>query len=335
MKQRVPLSSKELDRPVIDFILPVTTVLRASETIREALSSLQGRKIDQKIFYFYVLDHEGRLVGVTSTRNLLLASLDEKISKVMDPTVDALCAKQKMSEALESLEKLSLLALPVIDGEQRLLGTIDVQHYIEQPLGKVSSEARRDIFQFIGLSIEEGKLGTPWKGFKARMPWIVCNMVSGLCCAMISKAFEDVLAKAIILAMFIPLLLTLSESISMQAMTQSLSILRSPRLIIKMIKRRLVLEAKTVFFLASLSAIAIGLLSCLWGGGWTIVLVIGISLYLSIMVSAMIGSIMPMALKFFKKDPKIAAGPVVLMIVDVIAMMFYLTFAYRLLPLGI
>jgi len=335
MKQRVPLSCKELGQPVSDFLSPVTTVLRAGETIREALSSLQGRKMDQKIFYFYVLDYKGRLVGVTSTRNLLLSSLDERISKIMDPAVSTLFAKQNMSEALESLEKLSLLALPVIDGERHLLGTVDVQNYIEQPLGKMSNEARRDIFQFICLTLEEGKLGTPWKGFKLRMPWIVCNIASGLCCAMISKAYEEVLAKAIILAMFIPLLLTLSESISMQAMTQSLGILRTPRLVLKMVKRRLLLEAKTVFFLAALSAITIGLLSCFWGGGWATVLIIGTSLYLSIMVSSMVGSVMPMVLKFIKKDPKIASGPVVLMIVDVIAMVLYLTFAYRLLPFAI
>ncbi len=323
MKQHVLLSKREMHQPVVDFLAPVTTVLRADEPIRDALHTLQGRKMDQKIFYFYVLDRDGKLVGVVSTRNLLLATLDEKIFQVMDPAVAMLDCRQNMHEALESLEKLRLLALPVVDEERRLLGMIDIQNYVEQPLKEMNTEIRRNIFQIIGLTIEEGKLGTPWKGYQARMPWIVCNIVSGLACALISKAYETVLAKVIILAMFIPLVLTLTESISMQSMTQSLSILRSPHMLFGVVKRRVLLEFKTVFLLSLTSATAIGLISYFWGGGWGTVGVIGLTLFLAITLSAMVGTIMPIILKVLEKDPKIAAGPVVLMFVDVIATTLY------------
>ncbi len=331
MKQRVLLSKKEMTEPVIEYLTPVTTVLRADDTIRDALSSLQGRKVDEKIFYFYVLTCEGMLVGVVSTRNLLLAPLDAKVLDVMDPAVVTLLASQTMKDALEELERLRLLALPVIDEEHRLLGMVDVQNYVEQPLKSLNSEIRKNIFQFIGITIEEGRLGTPWKGFTARMPWIFCNMVAGLACAVISKAYQNVLAHALILAMFIPLVLTLCESISMQAMTQSLTILRSPRLLWNMVRRRLSLEAKTVLLLSFTSAVVVALLSYLWGGGWGPVFVLGISIFTSIIIAAIVGTMVPIGLKVFKMDPKIASGPVVLMIVDVLATTFYLTTAQWLL----
>jgi magnesium transporter len=328
MKQRILLSRVELQKPVSEFLAPVRLVLCTKDTVQVALQTLQGRKIDQKIFYFYVLDPEGKLVGVVSTRNLVLSSPDTKVGEIMDPSVAVLLSKQTMHEAMEALDKLRLLALPVVDEEGRLLGMIDVQSYVQEPLKELSNEMRKNIFQFIGLSIEEGKLGTPWKGYKARMPWIFCNMISGLMCAAISKAYEGVLTKVIILAMFIPLILTLCESISMQAMTQSFTILRSPHLLLSMVKHRLTLETKTVVLLSTTSAVVVGLLSYMWGGGWILVLTLGITLLSAILISAMVGTLVPVGLKFFKKDPKIASGPVVLMIVDVAATTLYLSLAY-------
>jgi len=320
-----------MTEPVVEHITPVTTVLRANEVIREALSTLQGRKIDEKIFYFYVLDHEGKLEGVASTRNLLLAPLDAKVVEIMDPAVAILFSKQTMSEALEELEKLRLLALPVVDEERRLLGIIDVQNYVEHPVKELNTEMRRNIFQLIGMTIEEGRLGSPWKGFKLRMPWICCNIIGGISCAILSKIYQDVLAQVLMIAMFIPLVLSLSESISMQAMTQCLSILHSPRLLWSMVRRRLVLEAKTVGLLSIASAVGVSLLSYLWGGGWGPVFVLALSLFISILLAAIVGTMIPIGLKLFKMDPKIASGPVVLMVVDIVATVLYLATAQRVL----
>ncbi len=327
MTSKILLSKKDMQKPLKKFVIPIQTVLYLGQRIEEALASLHKRKIEDKIYYFYVVDKEEKLQGVVSTRNLLLAAPGTLIDEVMDHSVAFLKDEQTLKQALEAFEDLRLLALPVVDEAQRLLGMIDVQLYMDESIGEMGREERRNIFQFIGMKLEEGKMGSPWRGFLLRMPWICCNLIGGLACAVISRVYQDVLVKALVLAMFIPLVLTLCESISMQSMTQSLHILRSSHLIFRAVRRRILLEIKTVFFLSFTCSVTVGLLSFLWGGGWAPVYAIGAGLFLSIIIAALVGTMVPVAIRAMQMDPKVAAGPVILMIVDVVATFVYFALA--------
>ncbi len=321
------LSKEEMHRPVRDFVVPIEVVLYSDQTIEEALRILHHAKIEKEIFYFYVLDKIGQLKGVVATRALVLNPPQIPLREVMVTNFAFLNAEQSMKEAMHEIEKHRLLALPVIDDQFHFLGVIDVEIYFDETIKKIDGVMRRDIFQFIGLKIEEGKIGTAWKGYRLRMPWLLCNVVSGLVCAMIANYFQIVLAKFLILAMFIPLVLTLCESVSMQAMTQSLGILRSPRFLWAIIRRRISLEIKTVLFLSLTCAVGVGVLTWFWGHGWSPAYAIGASLLIAIMVSAIVGMLIPLTLRLCKLDPKLAAGPVILMIVDVAATAIYFSLA--------
>lgn len=329
MRDRVSvLSREEMQRPVREFLSPVEIVLYTDQTIDEAVKYLHQSHIDEKIFYFYVLDRRGQLKGVASTRALVLNPPETLVGAVMEESFAFLNAEQTLKEAMHLIEKHRLLALPVVDDRFRFLGVIDVEIYFDDTIRKINGLVRKDIFQFIGLKIEEGKVATPWKGYRARMPWLLCNVGSGLVCAVIARVFQIVLAKFLILAMFIPLVLTLCESVSMQAMTQSLAILRGPQLSGPLIRRRIWLEVKTVFFLSITCSLIVGGLSYFWGEGWEPAYMIGTALVFAIMVAAIVGILMPLTLRLCDLDPKMASGPVILMIVDVAATAIYFTMAY-------
>ena len=171
-----------------------------------------------------------RLKGVVSTRTLLLKDSELKVSDVMDKTVIRISKEQTLYDAMEYFTAHKLLALPVIDEENRLLGVINVDTYLDE-VSKVSHVVTtHEIFQILGLTLEEGKKRSSWQAYRLCMPWILCNVLGGTACAVISRIFEPVLIKVIILAMFIPLVLTLSESISMQSMTQSLQLIRKQKI---------------------------------------------------------------------------------------------------------
>ncbi len=322
------MAHSDFSRSVKDFAAPVHTFLYQDQTIAEALDSLRQRKIDEKIIYFYVVDREKKLKGVVPTRSLLLKDPSKKIADIMTHSVVCIDEDQNLEAAMEMLTSQKLLALPVVDSKQRLKGIVDVQLYLEESFDIANARYNSDVFQLMGLKLEEGKKKSAWKSYCTRMPWIICNMVGGIACAIISYVYKAVLAKVLMLAMFIPLILTLSESISMQSMTQILHYIRQPHISWRKIFHRILIECRMVFLLSITCAISIGLLSLLWGGGGAgPSITIAISLLVSVSISACVGACIPLILHAKSLDPKVASGPVVLMLADVITTMIYLSLA--------
>ena len=321
------MTNNDLSRPVKDFAIPVHTTLHQDQTIEEALVSLRRRKIDEKIIYFYVVDDEGRLQGIVPTRRLLLKEPHHTIKEIMGHSVVRLSEEQSLEEAMELLSTHQLLALPVVDKQQRLKGMIDVQIYLEESLDIADARHSSDVFQILGLTLEMGKRKSPWKSYRIRMPWILCNMAGGIGCAVISFFYQIVLAKVLLLAMFIPLILTLSESISMQSMTQSLHLVRQPNITWRRIFNRIFIEGKMVILLALTCGVAVGIISLFWGGGLITSMTIATSLFIAISLSASVGASVPLLLRARALDPKVASGPVVLMFADVITTTLYLSLA--------
>lgn len=319
--------AKDLSRPVKEFAIPVHTTLHEDQTIEQALISLRTRKIDDKIIYFYVVDDEGTLKGIVPTRKLLIEEPYLTIKEIMGHSVIRLREDQTLEEALELLSTNKLLALPIVDKQNHLLGMIDIHLYMEGSVDIADIRHQIDMFQILGLTLEMGKRKSPWKSYRIRMPWIMCNMAGGLACAIISFGYEAVLHKMILLAMFIPLILTLSESISMQSMTQSLHLVRLPHITWRRIFHRIFIEGKMVISLALTCAVAVGFISLLWKGGIAPSAIIAVSLFLSISISASVGASIPLILHSRSLDPKVASGPVVLMFTDVLTTTIYLSLA--------
>jgi len=313
------------DKPLRDFISPVRTTVHVEQTIEEALAFLRDKHIDEEIIYIYVVDDERKLIGVVPTRKLLLSDPETLISNVMDTALVTLDSEQTLQEAMEFLESHRLLALPVVDHDKHLLGVIHVGHYLEEKVDVANARRRSDIFQMIGMVVEEGKRASAWNGYRSRMPWIFCNMFGGFACAIISRVYEIVLAKVLLLAMFIPLLLTLSESISMQSMTQSMQLLKRPTRHIRYLFQSLIREWQTVAMLAISSGIIVGAVSLFWGDGVLPALTIMFGIMVSVVITASIGSTIPLVLHARKWDPRVAAGPVVLMFADVLTTLIYLS----------
>jgi magnesium transporter len=318
-------SKDDLWRKVGDFISPIQTTILINQTVREALERIRQLKLTKKIFYFYVIDQENHLKGVVSTRSLLLSSPEKKIHEIYEEHIISISADHSLQEAMQILTEHRLLAVPVVDFDGRLLGIIDIQLYLDEAVDVV--QARRsstDLFQVMGLKLEERKGITVWQIYRSRMPWIFCNMIGGFACAIISRAFEVVLLKVIILAMFIPLVLTLSESISMQSMTYSLQLLHRPKISSRRVLYRVFTEWRMVLLLAITCGCIVGGVSLAWGQGWHPALSIGIGILFSVTISGTIGASIPLLLHMWKLDPKVAAGPVVLMFADVITTAIYL-----------
>lgn len=310
-----------------DYAVAVETVIPVESTVEEALAQLRAKHIQQKIIYFYVVDERHKLKGVVSTRQLLLSEPNVRIEELMQDAVIKVRFDQTLQQVMELFSKHSLLALPVIDQEERLLGAIDVQALTNESIDVGDLRSRSDLFQIIGLTLEDGRKIPIIHSYRKRMPWILCNVLSGVICAIISHCYEAVLGKYLLLAFFIPLVLTLSESTSMQSMTQSLLFLRRPRFLWKVAFTRGLREWQLMVWIALSLACLVGGLSLLWEGGVLASFAIGVGIFVGISFSVLFGIGLPVLLHRFKLDPKVASGPVVLMIADMITTAFYLGFA--------
>jgi magnesium transporter len=318
------MQPKDLSKTARECAVPVETILPIDGTVGEALRLLREKRISQKIIYFYVVDVEGRLKGVVSTRQLILAKPDQPVEVTMQKSMVRLGADETLHRAMEIFAEHPLLALPVVDERGKLLGMIDVQMVMEEAVDVADVRTRIDIFHMIGLSIEDGKKTPLLHGYRLRIPWLLCNVFSGIVCAIISRVFEVVLAKFLLLAFFIPLVLTLSESTSMQSMTQSLLFLRRPRFSWHVAIARSIREWQLAGLLSVTLGVLVGGLSLFWGDGLLPSICIGIGILFSVVISVLFGISIPILLHRIKMDPKLASGPLVLMVADILTTAVYL-----------
>ncbi len=317
----------DLSDPVKNCLNKVHTLLHPDETIEEGIARLRHQKISDRIIYFYVVSSEGKLVGVVSTRKLLLSDPKSYIRNVMQSGPLSIHQDKTLQEALKLVDKHKILALPVIDDFHTFLGSVDVDAYTEEFYNVDYGLHRNDLFQLLGITLEEGTRVPLWRIYRFRMPWLFCNMIGGLICAVISRVNEHVLTRYILLAFFIPLILTLSESISMQSMTQSLHFLRRPTFTWPYAFHRGFREWGVVSFIAISCGVIIGAVSGLWGDGVMPSITIGVGITLSMIVSAAFAMLIPIFLHRLSLDPKIASGPVVLMLTDILTTLFYFSIA--------
>lgn len=308
--------------------IPVNSVLSFSQTVQDAIDHIRNTAFThQTVVYFYVLDDNEHLLGVVNTRDLLSNDPRTPIREITNSRVKTISGEQTTYEGLLLMQKYHLLAMPVIE-KGKFIGVLEVQSYFDESIKVTSSKKRLEIFQMLGFILEEGQRQSTWQKYTTRVPWIFCNMAGGIACAVISDFYEIVLLKVIVLAMFIPLVLSLSESISMQSMSQSMHRIGRRFSFFKDSMKYIVHESKLFALIAVTCGSVIGLLSLLWGDGPGPALTIAAAIMISVVVTAIIGAFVPMILHSWKLDPKIASGPIVLMFADVITTTIYLSLAF-------
>ena len=323
-----PLSAHQLHEPIMPLARPPLVVLQPEQTIAQALEFIRGHSDAHSIHYFYVVDDQNKLVGVVPARRLLTAAPDKTVSDIMQRDVVAIPEWATVLVASEYFATRRLLAFPVVNDAHELKGVVDVGLFTDE----VIDMARRtydDIFQLIGIHTTEQR--STWYAFRDRFPWLLCNIGGGLLAAFIASRFEHLLQEVIVLSLFIPIVLALGESVSMQALTLTLQGMTDGPIVWKRLVASLWKEFKTSVFLGAACAGVVGMVVVAWRGQLTVASSIFLAITLSMIIACLLGVIVPAALRAAKADPRIAAGPVVLAASDVVTLLFYFGLGSRLL----
>lgn len=317
----------DLDKPVVLFAQRNVTTLKKEQTVGEAVRYLCGRELAEKIVYFYVVDRENKLVGVVPVRRLLMSRPDVSITDIMVTDIVAMRDSATLREASEMLLGRRLMALPIVDDKGRLLGVVDITVFSGDTLGLAQRHEIDNVFQMIGVHVTLGRSVSPWSSFRSRFPWLLCNIGGGIVCAFIAARYEAYLGLMALLALFIPVVLAVSESVSMQSMTLSLQSLpysgHTWRLLPKFLRR----EFLPALLLGLSSGILVGGIAYIWKGEAWLGGAIGISIALAILTACIFGVVITGAVKAFRADLKIATGPIILALADIVTLLFFFNIA--------
>lgn len=316
------LGVESLADPITRHMSDRFVTLRAERTVGEALDDLRAQQLPESIVYFYVLDAEDRLVGVVPTRRLLMGALDQRISQIMLDRVITIPASATVEVACEFFILHRFLAFPVVDDERRLVGVVDVTLFTDEVLDVAEKRELDDVFQLVGVHLARAK-ASPLASFKDRFPWLLCNIGGGTACALLSGFYESLLNVQIVLALFVPVVLALAESVSMQSMTITIHSLHGARFNWGNLLRSLWAEARAAVLLGLGSGASVGAIAWLWKGSAPVALAIGGSIALSMVTACLLGVLLPTAVRAMRGDPRIAAGPVVLATADLATLLFY------------
>ncbi|MBX5480333.1 MAG: magnesium transporter [Myxococcaceae bacterium] len=294
------------------------TIGAALEKIRTSAESAAD------IFYIYACDPEGRLTGVVPVRKLVLSPMTARIRDVMFSRIVKLPHDATDDLVEDFFVTYRLLAFPVVDEEGRIAGTIEVNQFVdawEDVLSRdLEGRVRHEVFSIVGLpkdELEEPR--APHRLALRRFPWLLFNIAGGFLAATITRIFEHQLTQVVVMAAFIPLVLVLAESLGVQTMAVSTSLVVedkwNPRVI-----RREVLGAALAGMMA---ALVVGALGRVYYPGLALPAALVVAVSVATLLAAAMGALLPFAFRRLKVDPKLASAPLVLAIADNMSLLTY------------
>jgi magnesium transporter len=330
-KRKMTDDSKCLKKPVLSIIREEVTKLFHDDTVQQSLDLIRQEGIGEKIVYFYVVDKNDRLVGVVPTRRLLTASMDQRISEIMISPVITIPQHATVFDAHEFFLLYKFLALPVVDENKRILGVVDISMFTDDTFDAADREGMDRMFELIGFRLMQVREASPLRAFRFRFPWLVATITSGTMCALLTGAYEVTLAKSLILAFFLTLVLGLGESVSIQSMTMAIHNLRSQQLDWAWYTKAFYRELGAAMLLGLACGSVVSLIAWGWRGETMAAIVIGLSIMLILCAAVFFGLSIPSLLHRLKLDMRVASGPLTLALTDISTVLIYFSLAEALL----
>jgi magnesium transporter len=312
-----------------DFVavLESMTVGEATEEVRRNAESVEP------IFAVYVVDSERHLLGIVSLKRLLLSRASSLVSSLLETDIISVTPELDQEEVARIMERYDLVAIPVVDAERRLVGRITVDDVIDV----IREEAEEDIQRMSGVSNEEMTTSVV-KTSRGRLIWLLVGLAGAFLSALVIKAFAGEIEKAVVLAMFIPIVMAMGGNAGIQSSAIAVQGLASGDIWASDILRRLGKELAVALINGVVLALAITLL--IMGVGWlgflggenipSLCLTVALALLTVIVIAATIGAATPLALNRFGIDPAIATGPFITTSNDLLGLIVYFLIATQL-----
>ena len=296
---------------------PFWTVGEAIDYMRETVD------LPDRFYELYVIDGEAKLLGAVALDLLLRNKRPRPLSELMDPERRRVLATEDREEAARMFERYNLVAAPVVDPGDKLVGVLTFDDIVDV----IEEEAEEDIKALGGVGSAEELSDSAWTIVKGRFPWLLANLCTALVAAWVIRQFEGSLEKMVALAVLMPIVASMGGNAGTQSMTVAVRALAT-RDLGDANAGRVVRRELLVGLINGLGfALILGVVTAAWFQIADLGLVIGLAMICVLCVAALGGIVIPLLLDRLGADPAIASGPFVTTITDVIGFFAFLGIA--------
>jgi magnesium transporter len=292
---------------------PKVFALSEDMTAGEAITTLQGSRDVEMVFYLYVVDARRHLVGVISLRRLLLVPPSTPLKRIMTTDLTSVRTGTDQEEVARLVASYNLLAIPVVDDENKLVGVITVDDVIDV----IKDEATEDVYRLAGVAGDDRVFTTAAESLRKRVPWLQVNLLTAFLAASVVATFEGSIAALPVLAVFMPVVAGMGGNAATQTLTVIVRGIALGELTWANSRKALFKEA--VVGLGN--GIACGVIGWLvvwaWKGDFWLGAILCAAMIINMFVAATAGTLIPLALRALKVDPALASSVFITTLTDV------------------
>jgi magnesium transporter len=302
---------------------PHVFALNEDMTVGEAITELQSARDVEMVFYLYVVDERRHLVCVVSLRRLLLVSPETPLKRIMTADLLSVRVDTDQEEVARLVASYNLLAIPVVDEENKLVGVITVDDVIDV----IKDEATEDIYRLAGVAGDERAFTPAGESLRKRLPWLGVNLVTAFMAASVVALFEGTISKITALAVFMPIVAGMGGNAATQTLTVIVRGIALGEVSWGNARKALLKEA--VVGIGNGMVLGVVAAGVAWAtrGNPTLGLVLGMAMMINMFVAATAGTLVPLGLRAVNIDPALASSVFITTLTDVFGFFSFLGLA--------
>ena len=299
------------------FSLPLDT------PVEDAIQAIRSREEQDTVFYLYVTGFGGRLEGVISLRQLLLAPPNARLEELMNTQTIKVTTDTKQEAVARLVDGHNLLALPVVDADGVLVGAVTVDNVLDV----IQSETTKEMLRMAGTSESEILTHSPFRIARIRLPWLLAAFGGGLAATGVIEHFEGILAKVLALSAFLPVIMGMAGNVGVQSATVAVRGLATGAIDLHHTGRFLFKELRVGAILGALYGSSLALFGYFVHHSLQLGQVVGLTIFGNMTGAAVLAVVLPMMFHRLKIDPAIATAPFVTTATDVLGVLNYFAIA--------
>ena len=306
--------------------------LKKDMTVVQALEKVRKQAQDKETVYtLYVTDNSRKLEGVLSLKALVCADSSSKVEDIMSKKTISVSTDTDQEEVAQTLQELDLLAIPVVDKEERIVGIVT----IDDAMDILQEEATEDIYDAAGLADITGSesdrsevlvKGNLWSIWRVRLPFLLITLAAGLFSGVIIEGFEEALESIAVVAIFIPLIMDMGGNVGTQSSTVFARGVVLGHINVKSFIKPFMKEIGIGLSMGVLIGVAAGAITSVWQGIPLLGVAVGLSLVATMTLASLLGFLVPYILIKFNVDQAAGSAPIITSIKDIAGLLIYFLF---------
>ena len=302
---------------------PKVFALAEDMTAGESITALQSSRDVEVVFYLYVIDARRHLVGVVSLRRLLLVSPETPLKRIMTTDLISVRADMDQEEVARLVASYNLLAIPVVDEENKLVGVITVDDVIDV----IKDEATEDVYRLAGVAGDDRVFTKASESLRKRLPWLLVNLGTAFLAASVVGLFKNTIDQVVALAIYMPVVAGMGGNAATQTLTVIVRGIALGELTWGNTRKALLKEAVVGIG----NGVACGTIGALvaWMFSRDLMLggILAMAMIINMFVAATAGTLIPLMLRALKVDPALASSVFITTLTDVFGFFSFLGLA--------